>query len=234
MKKISLVLLGNYLCASLAFAGDVVPPPHFDLREALGGLNQVKDQKMCGNDYAFSMVAAMETAILMKEGIRVTLSEQEVTSCDTTMSGCRGGWLNLDYAVKHGISLESEFPYQATEVVCKPGLTPFRKATSWGFLPNEAGKSKPSRDAIKAAIMNYGAVVSAMYSGSAVQKYESGVFNTCENQPINHTITIVGWDDSEGYWILRNTWGKKWGEEGYLRMAYDCNHIGELVSYVDL
>lgn len=233
MKKLSVLFIGSLLLAQIASAGDGLPS-HFDLRVTLGGLNQVKNQMACGNDYAFSMVAALETAILMKEGIRVSLSEQEVTSCDTSMTGCRGGWINLDYAVDHGIALESEFPYQGTELACKPGLKPYRKATSWAFLANEAGKSKPSRDAIKAAIMNHGAVVTAVYSGTYLQQYESGVFRACEDQPINHSITIVGWDDAEGYWILRNTWGKKWGEEGYVRMAYDCNHVGDVVSYLTL
>jgi C1A family cysteine protease len=130
--------------------------------------------------------------------------------------------------------LENDFPYQGSEVACKEGLKPFRKASAWGYVANETGKNKPSRDAIKAAILKYGAVVTAIFSGSEFQKYESGIFKSCEDQPINHSVTIIGWDDVEGYWIVRNSWGKKWGEDGYVRMAYDCNHIGELVSYLSL
>jgi len=89
-------------------------------------------------------------------------------------------------------------------------------------------------EAIKTAIMTYGVVDAAVYVGSAFQAYGGGIYEdsrvSCDSSPcyytsVNHAIALVGWNDNgdpdnEGYWILRNSRGTSWGEDGYMRIKY--------------
>jgi len=82
---------------------------------------------------------------------------------------------------------------------------------------------------MKTALMTYGPLDAAVDVDSAFEAYSGGIFentNTscgadpCHYTPTNHAVSLVGWDDNggDGYWILRNSWGESWGENGY--MAY--------------
>jgi C1A family cysteine protease len=91
-------------------------------------------------------------------------------------------------------------------------------------------------DQIKQAIFSHGPVSACVYVNSAFQAYTGGIFNACEDEWINHVVLLVGWDDTQGtngVWILRNSWGYSWGEEGYMRIEYDCSRIGYATCYVE-
>ena len=70
---------------------------------------------------------------------------------------------------------------------------------------------------------------------NAFQAYTGGVFNCCGLPRINHAVVIVGWDDNQGggIWIIRNCWGRYWGEGGYMRIPYGCDLIGYNATYVN-
>jgi hypothetical protein len=91
--------------------------------------------------------------------------------------------------------------------------------------------------AMKQAIMQYGPISVAVHANSAMQAYNGGIFNGCANGEINHGVVLVGWDDdqgTDGVWIMRNSWGTGWGEDGgYMRMPYGCSYIGYGACYVD-
>jgi hypothetical protein len=91
----------------------------------------------------------------------------------------------------------------------------------------------PSTAAIKQAILSYGPVSVAVYVNSAFQAYRGGVFNGCGTGTINHAVVLVGWDDADQAWILRNSWGPYWGESGYMRIRYGCSQVGYAACYVD-
>ena len=80
---------------------------------AKGGVNTVKNQAQCGSCWAFSATAAIEGAYFIKSGTLLSLSEQELVSCDTVSSGCNGGYQSsaFSYLKKHGQELESDYPY---------------------------------------------------------------------------------------------------------------------------
>ena len=201
-------------------------PAKFDLRQKLGGLPPIKDQKTCGSDWAFTITSAFETAIKMKEGIDVSLSEQQLVSCNGKGYGCNGGWMEFDMTVNPGISLATDYPYVEKDTECNKSVPIFRQAKG-------SGKVAANDQDLKQAIYEYGSVAVAMYSGPEFAKYNGGVFKNCDGSlPVNHAVNLIGWNDEGGYWIVRNSWGARWGENGYFRIVYGCNRIGESATYV--
>ncbi len=199
----------------------------------------VRDQGQCGSCWAFGTVAPFETLIKLKNNQSKDISEQYLVSCNIDDWGCDGGWWAHDYHInkippgetKAGAVYEAEFPYQAKEVACNPPHNHYEKLSSWAYVGSSSGV--PSTDSIKNAIYNYGPVAAAVCVNSSFQKYSGGVYNprfSCRQ--INHGIVLVGWDDSQGVWILRNSWGPNWGEQGYMRIKYGKNSVGYGANYV--
>ncbi|MBC8248215.1 MAG: hypothetical protein H8E90_00930, partial [Anaerolineales bacterium] len=129
-----------------------------------------------------------------------------------------------------GAVYEADFPYVAWDAPCNPPHTHHEKIDSWEFIGSEDGV--PSTEAIKQAIHDHGPVSAAVCVNSDFQSYDGGVFTgpTCTN--INHAITLVGWDDNQGAWILKNSWGSGWGESGYMRIGYGISKVGYSANYV--
>ena len=95
--------------------------------------------------------------------------------------------------------------------------------------------------AIKTAIMTYGVIDVAVYVGSAFQAYSGGIYEdtntTCSGSPCdytatNHAVALVGWNDADGAWILRNSWGPSWGENGYMRIKYTSAIVACEATYL--
>jgi hypothetical protein len=186
----------------------------------------VKNQGSCGSAWAFSTIGAFES-VLLKNGINVDLSEQWLVSCNTDGGGCNGGWFANDYMINPGAVLESCYPYTGTDSSCVPGC-PFV------YQANGQGSCNTIQD-IKDAITAYGSVSCAVYVNSAFLAYDSGVFNGCQNRTCNHTVLLVGWDDSlgaAGAWRMKNSWGTGWGENGLMWIEYGCSNIGYGANYL--
>jgi hypothetical protein len=215
-------------------------PASFDWRE-LGGCTSIKDQGGCGSCWAFGTVAPLECNILIRDKKEVDLSEQWIVSCNRNGWGCNGGWWAHDYHQWKtdrfngtGAVLEEDFPYEATDLPCDGPYEHPYVMDSWKYIGIHQGVS--AVDAIKQAIMTYGPVSVGVAVTQAFGAYTGGVFN--ENDPhavINHAVALVGWDDSkgtEGAWILRNSWGSWWGEEGYMWIEYGVCKVGYGACYV--
>ena len=195
-----------------------------------GYYTSIKNQGSCGSCWAFAAVGLLESMILKNDGIEVDLSEQYMLSCNPWNWGCNGGYWPQDMLVDPGAALESCFPYVATEVPCQPCPTPYQ-IQSWEFVTED--NVIPATDLIKQAIYTYGAVQSGVYVTSAFQWYTSGVFNNCKKRVnwTNHAIILCGWDDAKGAWLLKNSWGPNWGENGFMWIAYGCNKVGDGANY---
>jgi inhibitor of cysteine peptidase len=204
-----------------------------------GGCTPVRDQGNCGSCWAFGTVGALESAIMIYDGQSKDLSEQYLVSCNTDGWGCSGGWWAHDYhewkippgESAAGAVYESAEPYVADDIPCDGPYAHNETIDSWAFIGGES--SVPTVDAIKQAIADYGPVSAAVCVNTDFQSYTGGVFNPRRpcNQ-INHAIVLVGWDDSDGAWILRNSWGPNWGEDGYMRIAYGKSQVGYSANYV--
>jgi C1A family cysteine protease len=218
-----------------------VLPAHFDWRE-LGGCTPIKDQGGCGSCWAFGTIAPLECNILIKDNNLVDLSEQWLVSCNQNNWGCSGGWWSHSYFHwkfdkfnGNGAVLEDDFSYVAHDVACNGPYEHPYTIDSWHYVGFSMGTAK--NDAIKQAIMTYGPVSAACAVTEAFAAYSGGIFNqNDEDANINHAVALVGWDDNQGtngIWILRNSWGTGWGEEGYMRIEYDVCKVGYSACYVD-
>lgn len=206
-----------------------------------GGCPSVRNQGSCGSCWAFGTVGPLEINILLMEGKEEDLSEQYLLSCNSDGWDCGGGWWAHDYhqwkysppETEAGAVAESEFPYVAWETACGGPYSHPRRLDSWGFVGGSAGV--PPVAAIKQAILDYGPVAVGIYVGSDFQAYTGGIFNSLQNGTINHAVVLVGWDDNQGtngVWILRNSWGPYWGEDGYMRIEYGTSQVGYAANYV--
>ncbi len=217
------------------------PPPSFDWRD-LGACTPVKDQGACGSCWAFATTAPLESCILIKDGVAMDLSEQWLLNCNSDGYNCEdGGWWAHDYHMDKedpcggtGAVLESACPYTGTDGPCGCPYPHSYLIDSWAFLDGE--EWIPPVDTIKWAIMTYGPLTAGVYADIEFAFYSGGVFNYDLPDEPNHGVVLVGWDDtqgSDGVWILRNSWGDGWGEDGYMRIEYGCSSVGICACFVD-
>jgi hypothetical protein len=212
-------------------------PAAFDWRDQ-GGVTSVKNQGSCGSCWAFGTVGSFEANIKIKDGVERNLSEQYLVSCNTDGWGCDGGWWAHNYhwwkkpsgEPDAGAVYETDFPYTARDDPCNPPHIHHEKIDSWTFVGSEHGV--PSTQAIKQAIYDHGPVSAAVCVNSAFKGYSGGVFTGPQCISINHAIVLVGWDDNQGVWILKNSWGTGWGEGGYMRIGYGISRVGYSANYV--
>lgn len=213
---------------------DIEPDKHlpkwFDWRWLADGLVPIKDQGHCGSCWAFGTVAVLESLVKIHTGKTESLSEQELVSCSDCGS-CSGGNFCHSYHMKPGAATTSEFPYRAKNMRCKNDLAPQEKIVNWYYIQLRGGKESIAQ--IKTAIKRYGPVAVTVSANSAMQAYRGGVFNACSHGGTNHIVSLIGWDDSTGTWIMRNSWGVDWGNAGYMNIKYGCSSIGEEVTYAE-
>ncbi|XP_053205504.1 procathepsin L-like [Panonychus citri] len=189
-------------------------------------VNPIKDQAQCGSCWAFSTIASIESAWAQSKNQLVSLSEQNMMDCSYPQGnkGCSGGLVDnaFGYAIKSGgLDTEDSYPYTATS----------SKDCKWSKDNVGASISKyvdiPNRDenALKNAVAER--VVSvAIHVGDDFQHYKSGIFDMpfCWTITLNHAVALVGYGTD--HWILRNSWGTSWGENGYAQYALGKNLCG--------
>ncbi|RVW69583.1 Senescence-specific cysteine protease SAG39 [Vitis vinifera] len=175
--------------------------------------------------WAFSAVAAMEGITQLSTGKLISLSEQELVDCDTSGEdqGCSGGL--MDDAFKfieqnHGLTTEANYPYAGTDGTCnrKKAAHPAAKINGYEDVPANNEK------ALQKAVAHQPIAVAIDAGGFEFQFYSSGVFTGQCGTELDHGVSAVGYgtsDDGMKYWLVKNSWGTGWGEEGYIRMQRD-------------
>ncbi|TVU09633.1 hypothetical protein EJB05_43119 [Eragrostis curvula] len=196
-------------------------PPSMDWRK-LGAVTGVKDQESCGSCWAFSAVAAVESLNKLRTGRLVSLSEQELVDCDVTRDdqGCDGGYMNDAFtfiARRGGLAAESTYPYRGKDGPCRRSAAAQRAASIGGHedVPRD------NEAALMAAVAHQPVSVAVDAGGDVFQFYDGGVIDGRCGTEMNHAVTAVGYGtarDGTKYWLMKNSWGKSWGEQGYVRI----------------
>ena len=208
-------------------------PASFDWRAESNGLTPIQNQGNCGSCWAFSTTSTFADTILIHDQQTRSLSQQYLVSCDNHGWNCKGGWFAHDMFQEFGAVYSSDLPYTGKDSSCPANLQYHEKIENWAYVGSPSG-SLPDTNDIKRAIMDFGPVSVAVNVTFSFQFYRSGIFSSCDKSTendLNHAVNLVGWNDDGGYWIMRNSWGKGWGENGYMRIKYGCNLIGFSASY---
>lgn len=214
---------------------------------SMGCVNAIKDQGQCGSCWAFSSVAALESANCIAKGNTglYSLSEQQLVDCCGTRYscyGCNGGWqyqaFNY-YENQPAFAMsEAAYPYTATDTPCVYNASNTTGVTvvdwSWVACANPypsnppckgtASPYIPSVNQIMTALQGQPLSISIEANKMGFQMYQSGVFDDTHcGTRLDHAVDMVGWgfDAASGlsYWNIRNSWGTSWGNQGYIWMA---------------
>ena len=208
----------------------------FDWRDH-GGVTAVRDQGACGSCFVFGSMGAFEGSWRIVNKQEIDTSEQQMLDCAKAGS-CSGGWHAgvFNFARDKGVASETAIPYSGkASGVCRVVAGPNYSAVNWEYIDGQG--AKPPVADIKRALCEHGPVVSAVLATDDFLNYTSGIFNEnaqgSDPSNVNHDIAIVGWDDDEQVWIIKNSWKANWGEKGFMRIKYDSNNIGYAAAWVD-
>lgn len=197
-------------------------------------LTPIKNQGNCGSCWAFSAQATLSDVMALHGKGAIDYSEQWMVSCDEQSSGCNGGWFHSAFQLvkTEGNVLEKNMPYKAADLACPSNLPHYTKIAKW----QELATGVATVEDIKKAVFLYGPVAVAVSVTGAFDSYKSGIYNEGTSGQVNHATNIVGWDDTvkPAHWIMRNSWGTSWGENGYMKIAYGSRKIGYAATYVDI
>lgn len=210
-------------------------PSHFDWRDH-GCVTTIKSQsRSCAVCWAFATIGSYESAICVNGGPLLDLSEQYLIDCNKQQYNCSSeGWVDFN-DLTEGVPLESCYPFECPQrkcqdKPCKSGCPMHYPMADWYYVGYST--EVPGADSLKTAIYTHGPVAAGVVVNSAFKHYTGGIFDKCEDGfSTNHGIVLVGWNDDGGYWILKNSWGTKWGEQGYMRIRYNCSNVGYAAAY---
>jgi cathepsin L len=209
-----------------------------------GVTTPVKSQGMCGSCWAFASTAVLESHIAIQTGILYDLSPQQLVSCAPNPyhcggnGGCNGATAELafDLVQELGIVQEWQFGYQDSEgapINCTLTRSRTNSDGKTYFHGAVAGITEyvtlPSNN--YTILMNTVAKVGPVAVSVAClpwHLYQSGIFyqpmktNSSATTDLNHLVVLEGYgfdeETGEEYWIVRNSWGPRWGEHGYIRL----------------
>ncbi|XP_053330899.1 cathepsin S [Spea bombifrons] len=209
-------------------------PDSVDWRER-GLVTNVKNQGGCGSCWAFSAVGALEGQMKLKTGNLVSLSPQNLVDCSRKYGnkGCSGGYMTqaFQYVIDNqGIDSDSSYPYSAMDQQCR--YDPAGKAsTCVKYTEVQPG----TEDNLKQVVATVGPV-SVAIDGTRPSffLYKSGVYDdpSCTKN-VNHGVLVVGYGNLNGkdFWLVKNSWGEKYGDQGYVRIARNQGNLCAIASY---
>ncbi|XP_060117340.1 cathepsin S-like [Heteronotia binoei] len=209
-------------------------PDSIDWREK-GCVTEVKFQGGCGSCWAFSAVGALECQWKLRTGQLISLSPQNLVDCSSMYGnhGCNGGFMTsaFQYIIDNkGIDSEASYPYTAQAGPCRYNLSA-RAATCSKYV--ELPSSNEA--ALKVAVGTAGPVsVAVDATKETFFLYKSGVYDdpSC-SQDVNHGVLVVGYGtlDGKDYWLVKNSWGVHFGDQGYIRIARNHGNRCGIASY---
>jgi cathepsin L len=197
-------------------------PESIDWREK-NAVTPVKNQGGCGSCWAFSATETVESAYAIASGKLLQLAPQTYVNCVKNPNkcggtgGCEGATMELAFNLTRdtGIALESDLPYRGTDHQCSSYKAAVKVS---GYVKNPVNDAA----ALETAVATKGPQAITVAAG-AWMIYAGGVFDGCSSRgsgagsELDHGVQLVGY--TQEYWIVRNSWGAGWGENGYIRLS---------------
>lgn len=216
-------------------------PPAFDWRNVSGinFVSPVRNQGGCGSCYAFSSMGMLESRLRVQTNntLQVQLSPQDVVSCSQLSQGCDGGFPFLvagKYAMEFGAVEEKCNPYVGGGGACT-GRTCLKHYTaSYGYVGGYYGAC--NEELMRLELVLRGPISVSFEVYPDFENYKSGIyhhtglggFNPFEI--VNHAVLLVGYGvnetTGEKFWIVKNSWGEGWGENGFFRIRRGTDEAG--------
>ena len=195
-------------------------PTEVDWRSE-GAVTPVKNQGQCGSCWSFSTTGAMEGAYYIKTGDLVSFSEEELVACDHVDQGCNGGEMDDAFEWIHnnsGLCSDNSYPYSSGSGTVNSCRTckPVKNSAVTGFVDVH-----PSEQALQIAVAQQPVAIGIEADHMSFQFYSGGVYSgNCGNN-LDHGVLLVGYgsENGEDYWIVKNSWGDSWGNNGYIYIA---------------
>ena len=221
------------LTATSPMTAETFPPEDSIDWTTRGAVTAIKNQgRSCGSCWAFAAVGATEGAYAIAAGGHlVSLSEQQLLACDFAGHGCKGGDSGQAFDwVEHGNPLctESDWPYTSGTghmSECTSTCHPAVAVDSWARLPSE------DEGSLVAALRKGPVAVAIEADLSTFQLYKGGIYDdpSCLTK-VNHAVLLVGFGYDETsqkhYYKVKNSWGRTWGEDGFMRIQMGTNRCG--------
>ena len=188
----------------------------------------IKDQNPAPTCEAYAFCASIETILQYNAGELYDPDLSETHLYFYAGGTYRAGYVNMidaaNYLVEKGVPDEGcypdphrafDYPFLSLDGWENRAV----KISEWGWVEND-------EESIKTALIEHGPLVFFAYFWRDFFSYEKGVYKHRWGRFAGgHVMTIVGYDDNEQCWIVKNSAGTKWGENGWLKMAYDANMI---------
>jgi cathepsin L len=215
-------------------------PTDFSWQSKLQATTEIEDQGGCGSCWAFAASTVLRAHSELFQTDR-RFSQQQIVACTPNPKqcggegGCKGATIELamNYVSKNGCVTAKELPYAETDDTCptsmidlggsskihdngglRLGMTGFQKLPENELMP------------LLLALTEQGPVGVSLATSSGWNSYDRGIMDGCQPDAlIDHAVTLVGYgqDDGVKYWQIQNSWGKDWGEGGFVRLARHDN-----------
>ena len=196
-------------------------PSILDLRDYMP---QVRSQGGCGSCYAFCANVAFEGAAKYQLGVDFQASDQQLVSCDTANSGCAGGVManSWRYQQRNPIYSGEDYPYTSGATWSTGECNLPTGASEIMYKPEYQNFRDRSIQQVKEALQE-GPVVTAVGAAATpgFMSYSSGILYNVNTTSLDHAMVIVGYTPES--WIIQNSWGEGWGDEGFMQISLDSN-----------
>lgn len=195
---------------------------------ALDDTTPVKDQGACGSCWAFAGVETLESAYAVVNDVHGSkipvIAEQQFVDCakypDYGSFGCQGGWMDdvFDYAMENPLCMESEYSYTARDGSCQDSKCTFN-------MPVKGRVNIPSGDVDALLEANEVTPIAIAVDAGDWSFYKGGIHKS-KGTALNHGVQLDGFHihSTDGdYMLVRNSWGMRWGETGFIKLDVDQN-----------